>query len=680
MRQFIKWLAWVFLLAWLPGVHAAAPHLNLEVTLDPHTRAFAAKAELTTAEPLALSLDPLFKISRAGVNGVEIPAERISALRRNGLPRPPGAAAQRLSIEYSGLLPALPAANQRSPNPANLFASPEGSYLSPGGGWYPDPGTSFTYRLTLSLPADQKGLAPGNQTRLSESGSRFVAEYEFDHPAEGVWIMAGPFEVAQQSFLLDDGKRVTVRTWFHPELSGLAGGYLEDSIRYIQRYSRLIGSYPFGDFSIVSSPLSHGLGIPSLTYLGRDVLRLPFIRATSLGHEVLHNWWGNGVYPEWSSGNWSEGLTTFMADYAFREDQSEQAARDMRLNWLRDLAAIAAPDETSLTDFKSRHHGISSVVGYGKAAMLFFMMRDEIGRPAFEEGLRLFWQRHRFRNANWKDLETAFSRAAGRDLSAFFAQWVRRPSSPQLTLAAPSQGATGSFRLVQQGEAFDLLVPLSVRSASGEARELKVRLREKEKVIDLAAASMPSQALEVELDPELRLWRRLDPRSVPPIFREVFISPRSTLFVASHSAQWLAPATALANRLLDTQARPMPEAELLTSPQLPALVVGDADGIARLLPRLGIGKLPDVLFQQNAADPAAGRRLKGTAQAWTARASSGKTFAFVMVASPEVLGSLHRAMPHYGRQSWLVFQDGRVVEQGAWPVQAQRLALDRPGR
>ena len=143
--------------------------------------------------------------------------------------------------------------------------------------------------------------------------------------------------------------------------------------------------------------MSHGLGIPSLTYLGRDVLRLPFIRATSLGHEVLHNWWGNGVVPDWGSGNWSEGLTTFQADYAYREDEGADAARAMRLEWLRDLVAIAPADETALATFTSRRHGISSVIGYAKPAMVFFMLRDEIGAAAFEQGLRAFWQRDRFR-------------------------------------------------------------------------------------------------------------------------------------------------------------------------------------------------------------------------------------------------------------------------------------------
>ncbi len=362
----MKWLPFLLLLFGFGASAAAPPHLDLEVTLDPQTRHFHAKADLTASSRPDPALDPLFKAVRVTVKG------------------------RRLSMEYSGTLPELPQGQLGgSPNPATMFASADGSYLAAGAGWYPDPGVPFTYRLKVSVPLGQQAVAPGKQVRASESGARTIAEYEFTEPAEGISLMIGPYQLAQQRLVLDDGKAVMVRTWFHPELAGLANDYLQDSARYIQRYSRLIGAYPFSEFSIVSSPLSHGLGMPSLTYLGRDVLRLPFIRATSLGHEVLHNWWGNGVYPEWSSGNWSEGLTTFMADYAYREDQSPEAARETRLNWLRDLTAVAPSDETSLVKFTARHHGISSVIGYGKAAMLFFMLRDEIGPAAFAQGLRL---------------------------------------------------------------------------------------------------------------------------------------------------------------------------------------------------------------------------------------------------------------------------------------------------
>ena len=528
LKRCIQWLLWFGLAVVLTPAHAKAPHLALQLTLDPTNGQFQAQADMSsTGEALDFTLAPQFKLSRLRVNGKPQALRNLETSRVNPATsheishyRLPGKPRQ-VHIEYAGKLPALPTGEQRnSANPSALFASPEGSYLAAGAGWYPDPGVPFTYTVKLTLPKGQKALAPGKQTSLSETANRFVSQFDFPYPAEGLWVMAGPYEVAEQAVQLDDGKQVMVRTWFHPELASLAPGYLQDSARYIQRYSRLIGDYPFGDFSVVSSPLSHGLGMPSLTYLGRDVLRLPFIRATSLGHEVLHNWWGNGVYPEWSSGNWSEGLTTFMADYAFREDQSEQSARDMRLNWLRDLTAIAAPDETALVDFKSRQHGISSIVGYSKSAMLFFMLRDEIGPTAFDAGIRLFWQGHRFKAASWKDLEAAFSRAGGRDLSRFFAQWVDRPSSAQLVLAPRrNTDPKGSFRLIQQGGVFDLLVPLRVRLASGANRDVSVRVRDRETVVDLAPTHAASDVAQVELDPELRLWRRLDPATVPPIFR-----------------------------------------------------------------------------------------------------------------------------------------------------------------
>ena len=51
------------------------------------------------------------------------------------------------------------------------------------------------------------------------------------------------------------------------------------------------------------------------------MIRLPFIPYTSYRHEILHNWWGNGVYVDWEEGNWCEGLTSYGADHAAKEEQ-----------------------------------------------------------------------------------------------------------------------------------------------------------------------------------------------------------------------------------------------------------------------------------------------------------------------------------------------------------------------
>ena len=66
---------------------------------------------------------------------------------------------------------------------------------------------------------------------------------------------------------------------------------------------------------------------------------------------------------------------------------------------------------------------------------------------------------------------------------------------------------------------------------------------------------------------------------------------------------------------------------------------------------------------------------QGTARAWAARAANGRALLFLMAETPTALAAMQRSLPHYGRQSWLVFQDARVVAQGAWPAVAPPLAL-----
>jgi aminopeptidase N len=206
-----------------------------------------------------------------------------------------------------------------------------------------------------------------------------VQTYAFEQPESAIDLMAGPYRVTERSFAAADGRKIALRALLHPEIAERGDGDLDAVERYLRLYEGWIGPYPYESFSVVSSPTPTGFGMPTLTYLGVEVLRLPFIRDTSLGHEVLHNWWGNGVRPDYARGNWSEGLTTFMADYAYREQAGAEAAREMRLAWLRDFAALGSAADRPLASFSSRTHGAEQVVGYHKAAMVFLMLRDAIG-------------------------------------------------------------------------------------------------------------------------------------------------------------------------------------------------------------------------------------------------------------------------------------------------------------
>ncbi|RLJ68050.1 M1 family metallopeptidase [Sulfurisoma sediminicola] len=632
-----------------PLFAAAAPRIDLEVRIDPASRRMEATATLADDKGLAdFALAPAFEITSLSVDGRSMQAKR-DARGRYSLP--PGSREARIAYRAT-LQPAATLDHRDVLSHRVATAAPDGSFLPGAAGWYPDPGKPFAYRVALTLPAGQKGLVPGDLVNEADGPNGYRAEYDFPHPTEGIDLMAGPYVVGERALKLPSGRSIRLRTWFHADLAGLSAGYLEDSARYIERYSRLVGDYPFGSFSIVASPTPTGFGMPSLTYLGRDVIRLPFIRATSLGHEVLHNWWGNGITPDWASGNWSEGLTTFLADYAYKEDEGEDAAREMRLGWLRDLAAVPPGEDTALRDFTSRRHGISSIVGYDKSAMVFLMLRDAIGREAFERGLRLLWEGRRFRSASWRDLEAAFAQAARRPLRGFFRQWVERPGAPALRIeAAERSGASIRLRIAQSGD-YALRVPVRlVRAEGSETRTIETGPGTK-------AYSLAADAgIEtVELDPDYRLWRRVDAALLPPILRETFVSPQTRAVLAGEDGDVRAAALALAARVLDAR----PERLEAGPPGGPLLLLGLAPAVDAWLVRYGLPPRPQALAAKNG----------GSAQVWAGRGADGRPYAVISARDAAALKALERALPHYGRQSWLTFDGGRATEKGIWPPRA----------
>ncbi|MBF0375426.1 MAG: M1 family peptidase, partial [Alphaproteobacteria bacterium] len=252
-----------------------------------------------------------------------------------------------------------------------------------------------------------------------------------------------------------------------------------------------------------------------------------FVRDRSLAHEILHDWWGNGVFVDRASGNWAEGLTTLMADHDLA---GEPAGAAMRLAWLRDFAALPAERDLALSAFVAKEHDAAQVVGYGKAAMVFHMLRDRLGAETFQRGLTLFWDRHRFQEAGWSDLRGAFEAASGADLSVFMDQWLNRPGAPAVCLASAEPTPDGARIVLAQAEPYwDLVVPVVV----GEARHLVPLAGAR------AEALLPGTGA-VALDPRHDLFRKLAPGEAPPILRDVTLNLDAAVLAEGDTARELA--------------------------------------------------------------------------------------------------------------------------------------------
>jgi aminopeptidase N len=646
----------------LPG--PGTPHYEIAIRLDPGSRELEGEATLHLPPDVrSLVLGQRFQLLSLWAGGEALPVKP----RRKGAVQAielPARRAPAVKVRWRGKLAELdPGLDHRQVlDRLEPAASVEGSFLPGSSAWYPlAPERLASYRLSLDLPAGQRALAAGSLRSREERDGRYRASFEFEQPGEPIDLMAGPYKVEERTLRGLEGRSIALRTWFHPRVADLSRAYLDALVRYFDLYERWIGPYPFDAFSVVSSPLPTGFGMPTLTYLGESVLRLPFIRDTSLGHEVLHNWWGNSVYPDYRRGNWAEGLTTFMADYAYKEQEGEAAARAMRLAWLRDITAVAPSEDFPVVEFTSRTHGTSQIVGYNKPAMFFFVLREAIGREAFDAGVRRFYREHRFRTAGWDELRRAFEAAAGRSLEPLFRQWLTRSGAPELRLSAASAApANAGYRVAltieQQGPAFQSALPLRFELEGGAlSRVVEVSEREARVAVEL-----PGRPLAVELDPEFRALRRLAPGEAPPIMTEVMIDPRAGYLVLEEGPAWRSAGALLVSRLLDAK----PAAPAAAPSRDSMVVFGTPEALDRWLAAQGLPAAPAELREQ------------GSARAWTVARNGAKPVLAVTARDAAALEALARPLRHYGRESWIAFEGSRALERGVWPARPQRLIIE----
>jgi hypothetical protein len=164
-----------------------------------------------------------------------------------------------------------------------------------------------------------------------------------------------------------------------------------------------------------------------------------------------------------------------------------------------------------------------------------------------------------------------------------------------------------------------------------------------------------ARPVELLLDPEARVLRKLAADEAPPILRRVAVDPALRTVLASDAVE--APARGLAEALAEHPVNVLgPTEEPVGAPLLVIGLHADVDG---WLARHALPARPAAV---------AGR---GSAQVWTAARPSGAPIAIVSARDAQSLEALLRPLPHYGGQSYVVFDAAKAIERGVWPSQPQ---------
>ncbi len=549
---------------------------------------------------------------------------------------------------------------------------PRGTFLSPASHWYPRSGKgTAVFNVTTVTPAGYHTVTQGRLAERETADGAVKAVWKGSRPSEELYLVGGRYTVESV-----EHSGVELATYFYESEADLSESYLQACARYVDMYVELLGPYPYSKFAVVENFFPTGHGMPSYTLLGRRVLRLPFIIYTSLGHEIAHNWWGNGVYVDPDRGNWCEGLTTYCADYRYKYLAGYQEAREYRRDINRDYTVYVTPEnDFPLTEFTGRTTRATRAIGYGKCAMVFHMLEGIVGEEEFFETLRTIVSKYMFKPIGWEEIEEEFSRAHGQDLEWFFDQWVRGTGAPTLKIskAVAVEGWPDyqlSVTVEQEGGPFRLSVPVVLRL---EGRRLWKTIEMDGPVAEMSF-SCPAKPLAVELDSGHNLMRRMTAREIAPTLAIVLGDPETIVVTPSGAPDDMAAAyNDLAEQLTRTgEATLVNDAELTRemasshslfvlggAGQNSALVLFEGEWPKKVFPRPGEFEVQT----QTYTSPEDCALFIGTNPL-----NPEKAIAFLGGLSAGAVSACSRKVIHYGKYGYVVFKGGQAVDKGTWEL------------
>ncbi|MBL7052894.1 MAG: hypothetical protein ISS00_04000 [Candidatus Marinimicrobia bacterium] len=627
---------------------------NLEIHLNPQTHEIVATDEMTiSSDGMAeFFLSKKLTIAKVEINGK---SARVSEMNFFDEPdwvqkkfkkyrvRPPlyrrvfgkKSTKNTVKIQYSGVLfqdtENSSFSREKVAMEIDATISEEGIFLSPSAGFYPLADEEFTAFLTeIYLPSGWDAVSEGKLTlsEKDENGSKIG--YKTEYPLDAIHITAAQWIVEKQT--VGD---VEFFAYFFPEDSSLIEQYLGASIGYVQSYSEMLSPYPYSKFAVVENFFPTGYGMPSYTVLGRSVIRLPFIVFTSLGHEVLHNWWGNSVFVG-SGGNWCEGLTSYQADYFYKLQKSESAAKQYRKDLLKDYAVYATGgNDFAPSEFTSRSDMSTRAIGYGKVAMIFYMMEQHLGAEKFNQALRQTIEKMQWKNASYNDFFAEFESVSGEDFSEFLQKWVNEAGNPKLELTEEN----GDFFVVQSGAIKPMWIPVFSTNENSETTEKIVFSNTEKTALDIEKSGLSRLAI----DPNFSVMRTLDESEIDPTLRNILNQKSFSFVVPSLSEDWKNLAKSFASSVNS-------DAEFET--------VLD-DNLANFGAKIYLGVLP-----KNQKIDACEIITENNGLVWAFRQDTDAPGLVVYSENIEQLSPLVRKLPHYGKYGYLIFENGKNIAKG----------------
>jgi tetratricopeptide (TPR) repeat protein len=332
-------------------------------------------------------------------------------------------------FEYSGALKGA----DTSPVEGIKLASVEDpiSILLYPGRWFPMTGlftNRFTSEMHIRVPGDERVVGSGSGVAAQKSlpGNRTEFTFKWTKPGFPGTIIAGKFIDP----ITAGNMRVYVtekhKEFAHDFASTGEREYLYMSGTFGQPESTHMNLVELPDDAVSAAWAPEIAAIAGNRIAARNEQRL-------LSNTLAHQWWGSQISPATMNDAW---ITNGMSRYAELLYLEDSAGKNAFQSAITDISAGALAYDTEplttigrLDPFSPQFQSMT----LEKGAMVFHMLRWEMGNDVFQKFLRDLLSQYTDKSIRTSNVETAAQAQSSLELTAFFAQWLDGTGAPAFT-------------------------------------------------------------------------------------------------------------------------------------------------------------------------------------------------------------------------------------------------------
>ena len=466
-----------------PAFNFVAEHYDVSATIDTGGQSISATAKVDfrpvqASSSLRVELHPNLEIREIkGADGKPLTFQRDAENHLFvlvSLPTQVGAGSKlSLTFTYGGIL----ANTENSPIPGvrAAFINKDGAYLLLPARWFPltnFPSNRYTGKFHLNVPDTLAVAGTGKAANPTPvAGGRLQYTFDCNRPAPNGTFVAGALQ-----FTPKQAEGINVAVYAPPAATKNAQDFANLVARAITEFSDSFGPLPDPTTAVVQLPdgTVRDFAAPGVLLLSQRIWN-PKSAERTIARLVASQWWGNQVLPASPADVWiSDGLARYSeALYLDQTNGKEAGLRvvdDFAVGALMYEDAAPVAQAARLIPYSPDYRSVVM----NKGAMIFHMLRAQMGDAAFKQLLHDFYFRYAEKTATIEDfikLADARARVSAKkgetppNLRPFFTQWLNSTGVPEFTITYVVYRTPKGFRVVgkikQPLDTF--LMPLEMR-------------------------------------------------------------------------------------------------------------------------------------------------------------------------------------------------------------------------